>query len=263
MNKRKKQKIISTIIAVILILSVNYFRDSLPSLNGEKAKQEAKPVVTTEESSDTSSDTADSEQTQVFDLGSIPEYSGSPYTVVNRNTPDFTPAELEKAKSSYKTFSNLDYLGRCGVAEASVGPDLLPKEKRGSIGMIKPSGWHTVRYDEVISDKFLFNRCHLIAFCLSGENANSRNLITGTRYLNVDGMLPFEEKTVKYVESTGNHVLYRVTPVFQGNDLVARGVHMEARSVEDNGAGISFNVYCYNVQPGITIDYATGNSHRS
>lgn len=263
MNKKQKNKIISAIIAAILILSVNYFRDSLPSLNGEKAKQESKPAVTTEESSDTSNDTAGSEQTQVFDLGSIPEYSGSPYTVVNRNTPDFTSAELDKAKSSYKTFSNLDSLGRCGVAEASIGTDLLPNEKRGSIGMVKPSGWHTIRYDDLISDKYLYNRCHLIAFCLSGENANSKNLITGTRYLNVEGMLPFEEKTVRYVENTGNHVLYRVTPVFQGNDLVARGVHMEARSVEDNGAGISFNVYCYNVQPGITIDYATGNSERA
>lgn len=263
MNKRQKNKIISAIIAAILILSVNYFRDSLPSLNGGKTKQEAKPAVTTEESSDTSSDTAGSKQTQEFDLGSIPEYSGSPYTVVNRNTPDFTSAELEKAKTSYKTFSNLDSLGRCGVAEASVGTDLLPTEKRGSIGMVKPSGWHTVRYDDLIPDKFLWNRAHLLSFCLSGENANSKNLITGTRYLNVEGMLPFEEKTVRYVENTGNHVLYRVTPVFQGNDLVARGVHMEARSVEDNGAGISFNVYCYNVQPGITIDYATGDSHRS
>lgn len=263
MNKKQKNKIISAIIAVILILSVNYFRDSLPSLNGEKAKQEAKPAVTTEESSDTSSDTAGSEQTQVFDLGNIPEYSGSPYTVVNSNTPDFTSAELEKAKSSYKTFSNLDSLGRCGVAEASIGTDLLPTEKRGSIGMVKPSGWHTVRYDDLIPDKFLWNRAHLLSFCLSGENANSKNLITGTRYLNVEGMLPFEEKTVRYVENTGNHVLYRVTPVFQGNDLVARGVHMEAKSVEDNGSGISFNVYCYNVQPGITIDYATGNSERA
>lgn len=162
MNKKQKNKIISAVVAAILILSVNYFRDSLPSLNGEKAKQEAKPAVTTEESSDTSSDTAGSEQTRVFDLGSITEYSGSPYTVVNRNTPDFTSAEIDRAKSSYKTFSNLDSLGRCGVAEASIGTDLLPNEKRGSIGMVKPSGWHTVRYDDLISDRYLYNIWQLI-----------------------------------------------------------------------------------------------------
>lgn len=256
MSKRQKNKIVTAITVALIALAVNFFQNGSLPFSTDKANVRDQGKITTEEARDSSS-------SGNFSLDSIPAYSRSPYVEVNGNTPDFTSAELEKAKSSYKTFSDLDSLRRCGVAEASIGTDLLPNEKRGSIGMVKPSGWHTVRYDEVISDKYLYNRCHLIAFCLSGENANSRNLITGTRYLNVDGMLPFEEKTVKYVESTGNHVLYRVTPVFQGNDLVARGVHMEARSVEDNGAGISFNVYCYNVQPGITIDYATGNSHQS
>lgn len=194
-------------------------------------------------------------------LGNIPAYSGNPSVELNNNVPSFTQDELSRAKKSYKTFSDLDSLGRCGKAEASIGKDLLPTEKRTSIGMVKPSGWHTVRYDDLIKDKYLYNRCHLIAFSLCGENANPKNLITGTRYFNTVGMLPYEEQTVRYVERTGNHVLYRVTPIFEGNNLVASGVQMEAKSVEDNG--LSFNVYCYNVQPNITIDYTTGNSSRS
>lgn len=187
----------------------------------------------------------------------------STYKEINGNVPKFTSKELNNAKSSYKKFSELDSLGRCGVAEASVGKNLLPNEERGSIGMVKPTGWHTIRYDDLISDKYLYNRCHLIAFCLSGENANKKNLITGTRFMNVSGMLPFEEKVLDYVKSTGNHVLYRVTPDFKGNNLVANGVYMMAESVEDNGEGLSFNVYCPNIQPGIEIDYSTGDSKRA
>ena len=153
-------------------------------------------------------------------------------------------------------------MGRCGACEASVGLDLLPEDDRESIGMVKPSGWHTVRYDDLISDKYLYNRCHLIAFCLSSLNAEERNLVTGTRYMNVTGMLPFETETVRYVEKTGNHVFYRVTPIFEGEDLVCRGVRMEAYSIEDSGERISFDVFCYNNQPGIVIDYATGESWR-
>ena len=159
-------------------------------------------------------------------LGNIPAYSGNPSAELNGNVPSFTQDELSRAKKSYKTFSELDSLGRCGKAEASIGKDLLPTEKRTSIGMVKPSGWHTVRYDDLIKDKYLYNRCHLIAFSLCGENANPKNLITGTRYFNTVGMLPYEEKTVRYVERTGNHVLYRVTPIFEGNNLVASGVQI-------------------------------------
>ena len=162
---------------------------------------------------------------------------------------------------SSESYSKLDRLGRCRTAFACIGTDIMPTEKRGSIGMVKPSGWHTVRYDNLVEGKYLYNRCHLIAYQLSGENANERNLITGTRYMNTEGMLPFENKVADYVRSTKNHVLYRVAPVFKGTELVARGVQMEAYSVEDRGEGICFNVFVYNVQPGIEIDYASGDSH--
>lgn len=194
-----------------------------------------------------------------FDLSQVPAYSGSPYVVVSGNAPSFTEEDRAAAP---ETYAPLDSLGRCGTAMVVVSRDTMPTEERGSIGMVKPSGWHTVRYDDLISDRYLYNRCHLIGYQLTGENANERNLITGTRYMNVEGMLPFENQIADYVERTGNCVLYRVAPVFGGDDLVARGVHMEAFSVEDGGAGVSFNVFCYNVQPGIGIDYATGESWR-
>lgn len=194
-----------------------------------------------------------------FDLSQIPAYSGSPYAVVSGNAPSFTEEDRAAAP---ETYAPLDELGRCGVAMAVVSRDTMPTEERGSIGMVRPSGWHTVRYDDLIADRYLYNRCHLVGFQLAGENANERNLITGTRYMNVEGMLPFENEVADYVEATGNRVLYRVTPIFVGDELVARGVHMEALSVEDGGAGVSFNVFCYNVQPGIEIDYATGESWR-
>ena len=190
-------------------------------------------------------------------LDQVPPYSGEPYVVLEDNQPAFTQEEI--TDESYESYSPLDSLGRCGVAMASVGQDLMPTEDRGSIGQVKPSGWHTVKYD-IVDGKYLYNRCHLIGFQLTGENANETNLITGTRYLNVEGMLPFENLVADYVQETGNHVLYRVTPVFQGDELVARGVVMEALSVEDQGEGVCFHVYAYNVQPGITIDYATGES---
>lgn len=194
---------------------------------------------------------------ETMTLSEIPEYSGEPYIEVNGNEPDFP--EEEWAEESFETYSELDSLGRCGVAYANVGTDLMPTEKRGNIGHVKPSGWQTVKYD-IVDGKYLYNRCHLIGYQLSGENANKGNLITGTRYMNVEGMLPFENMVADYVKETDNHVLYRVTPMFDGNDLVAKGVHMEAYSVEDAGEGISYNVYVYNVQPGIEIDYATGES---
>ena len=190
-------------------------------------------------------------------LDDIPPFSGEPYVAVNGNEPSFLPGEM--TTSSYEVYSPLDGLGRCGAASACVGVDLMPTEERESIGQVKPSGWQTVKYD-CVDGKYLYNRCHLIGFQLTGENANKQNLITGTRYMNVDGMLPFENMVADYVKETENHVLYRVTPVYSGDDLVAGGVQIEALSVEDKGTGISFNVYVYNVQPGVEIDYATGES---
>ena len=186
----------------------------------------------------------------------VPKYRGIPYVEINNNKPSFS----EKDKDRVEEYSKLDKLGRCGPAFANVGKELMPTSPRESIRDVRPSGWHTVKYDDILEDRYLYNRCHLIAFMLAGENANERNLITGTRYFNVEGMLPFEIQVADYVKSTGNHVLYRVRPIFKGNDLVARGVQMEAQSVEDGGEGISFNVYCYNVQPDIRINYKDGSS---
>ena len=190
-------------------------------------------------------------------VSAVPPFSGEPYVVLADNVPGFTKEEL--TSKSYETYSPLDRLGRCGVAQACVGTDLMPTEERGSIGSVKPTGWQTVKYD-CVDGKYLYNRCHLIGYQLSGENANKENLITGTRYMNVDGMLPFENMVADYVKETGNHVLYRVTPIYDGDNLVAGGVQMEALSVEDGGEGICFNVYVYNCQPGVSIDYATGES---
>lgn len=196
-------------------------------------------------------------QADSVSLSDIPEYSGDAYVTLNDNVPDFPESDF--TSESFETYGDLDSLGRCSTAYANIGQDLMPTEKRGSIGQVKPSGWHTVKYDNV-DGKYLYNRCHLIGYQLTAENANEKNLITGTRYLNTEGMLPFENMVADYIKETDNHVLYRVTPVFDGNNLVAAGVQMEAESVEDEGEGILFNVFCYNVQPGISIDYATGDS---
>lgn len=192
-----------------------------------------------------------------FNAADVPAYSGKPYTAVNNNEPYFTSDNL--TTEAFENYSELDALGRCGVAYANVCLETMPTEKRGSISEVKPTGWHSVKYDNV-DGKSLYNRCHLIGYQLTAENANQQNLITGTRYLNVDGMLPFENMVADYVKETDNHVLYRVTPIFTGDNLVADGVLMEGYSVEDEGDGICFCVYAYNVQPGITIDYATGDS---
>lgn len=196
-------------------------------------------------------------QDENIDISEIPDYTHQKYVEINNNIPYFDEADL--SDESFERYSELDELGRCGVAYANIGVDLMPTEKRGSIGMIKPSGWHTVKYDNV-DGKYLYNRCHLIAYQLSGENANEKNLITGTRYMNVEGMLLFEERVGNYVRETENHVLYRVTPFFEGDNLLAKGVLMEAMSVEDSGEDICFCVFVYNVQPDIQIDYATGKS---
>lgn len=196
----------------------------------------------------------------LFDITEIAAYTGSPYVEVNGNVPFFT--ETDYTIESYEYYSPLDQLQRCGYAVACVGTDIMPTEPRGEIGSIKPSGWHTVRYDDLIEDRYLYNRCHLIAYELTGENDNACNLITGTRYMNTLGMLPFENRVCDYVTATDNHVLYRSTPIFEGDNLVASGVLLEAYSIEDNGKGVSFNVFTYNVQSGIEIDYATGDSIR-
>lgn len=193
-----------------------------------------------------------------YDLKSIPEYSGEPYVTIHDNVPFFSEEEL--TTDAFETYSELDDLGRCGTAYANICEEIMPTEKRGKIGMIKPSGWHTVKYMG-IDGNYLYNRCHLIGYQLSAENANEKNLITGTRYLNVTGMLPFENMVADYVKETGNHVLYRVTPIYNQENLVADGVLMEAQSVENDD--LAFCVYCYNVQPGIEIDYHTGDSKSS
>lgn len=198
---------------------------------------------------------------QLTDDLEIPVYAGQPYTVIKDNVPDFTEEE-KSCTDAFEYYGDLDTLGRCTVTFANVCFQTQPTEKRGTIGQVRPSGWHTVKYNDLIDGNYLYNRCHLIGYQLTGENANVSNLITGTRYLNVEGMLPFEDMVDDYVDETGNHVLYRVTPIFKGDELVARGVRMEAWSVEDAGTGICFDVFCYNVQPGIVIDYATGDSQR-
>ena len=196
--------------------------------------------------------------TTSYDLPSIPKYFFEPYVVLNDNRPEFSEDDYEKKE--IEEYSELDYLERCGPAFAKVGIETMPTEERGEIGQVKPSGWQTVKYD-IIDGKYLYNRCHLIGFQLTGENANKSNLITGTRYMNIEGMLPFENMVADYVRRTKNHVLYRVTPVFEGENLVASGVQIEAKSIEDNGEGICFNVYVYNVQPGIIINYNNGDSY--
>lgn len=196
----------------------------------------------------------------VISLADVPAFSGEPYVVVEGNQPSFT--EDDMTTESYEYFSPLDQWNRCGYVMACIGQDLMPTEDRGNIGQVKPSGWQSAKYD-FVDGKYLYNRCHLIGFQLTGENANECNLITGTRYMNVDGMLPFENMVADYVKETGNHVLYRITPIYEGSELVARGVQMEAFSVEDKGEGICFHVYVYNNQPGVTINYADGSSRES
>ncbi len=250
MSKRKKYKKLNfkQLIACIIILCCITIYEYINQ-----------QVNATEPTEDTSS--VKSEQT--FDLSTIPEYNGSPYVEINDNIPYFS--EDDYTTKSFEEYSELDILGRSGVAYANICKEIMPKdgEERGEIGSIKDlTGWKQKRYDDLIKDKYLYNRCHLIGWQLAGENANKNNLITGTRYLNTEGMLPFENEVAEYIrKNKKNHVLYRVTPIFEGNNLLASGVQMEAWSVEDKGKGVCFNVYCYNVQPGIVINYATGDSH--
>lgn len=238
-------------------------RDGFESLDSASCKGDTVPSQSDAPSASQGQQTESSAPTEIttassFSLSDVPAYSGKAYISVNGNVPYFTAAEL--TTTSFETYSDLDTLGRCGVTYACIGQDLMPTNERGSIGMVKPTGWHTVRYDDLVDGKYLYNRCHLIGYQLTGENANTQNLITGTRYLNIEGMLPFENMVADYIQETNNHVLYRVTPIFEGNNLLANGVLMEGYSVEDKGAGVSYCVFAYNVQPGIEIDYATGES---
>lgn len=240
MNKK-----IIAIISIILVLLLTFSGCGGSLFNGD-VFPEIDEIMTDEHTVDVT-----------VSLDDIPKYSGSPYVAINDNQPSFT--EDDYTTEAFEEYAKLDYLGRCGVTFACVGVEIMPTEKRGDIGMVKPTGWVTSKYD-FVDGRYLYNRCHLIGYQLTGENANRENLITGTRYMNTEGMLPFENMIADYVKETENHVLYRVTPIFDGENLVASGVQMEAWSVEDDGDGICFNVYCYNVQPGVVIDYATGKN---
>lgn len=188
----------------------------------------------------------------------IPEFSRDDFIILNGGVPEFTEYDMENMIG--EVYPELDALGRCGTVYARIDRTMMPQEERGEIGMVRPSGWHTVKYPELIADKYLYNRCHLIAYAMTGQNANELNLITGTRYFNKEGMLPFEKQVLEYLDDTDNHVLYRVSPLFIGKELVARGVEIEAYSVEDRGRGICLHVFIYNHQPGIEIDYRSGDS---
>lgn len=229
----------------------------------EELSSEVTMEETTERLSEKTTELVTEEESDISPKASetdtIKEYSGKAFIELNDNIPKFSEDE-KNSTQAFENYSELDSLGRCGVAFANICKEIMPTEERGEIGDVKPSGWHTVKYPEIIEDRYLYNRSHLIAYSLAGENANEKNLITGTRYLNQETMQIFELKVLDYVRSTENHVLYRVTPVFEGDNLLAEGVQMEAWSVEDEGQGICFNVFCYNVQPGIEIDYATGES---
>ena len=238
---KSKYNLVISIITLILIIFIGYYENKYGIDAGSNQNVQV------------------SENTQTsFNLDDIPEFDGkTPYVIINNNEPNFPEEDFNS--NSFEKYSELDSLGRCGAAYANVSKDTMPTEARGEISKVKPTGWHTVKYD-CVEGKYLYNRCHLIGYQLTAENANKQNLITGTRYLNVDGMLPFENQVAEYVKQENGHVLYRVTPIFEGNNLVANGVQMEAESVEDKGEKVKFNVYAYNVQPNIKIDYLTGNS---
>lgn len=263
MSKKNRKKLIGLIIVIIVAAALFVAWKMLPE---EPAPQDAPAEpVPTEQAEEPAEEVPEKQPEKqqaegVVGLENVPEYSGEPFCVLNDNMPQFTEEEI--TTEAYEFFTELDELERCGVTMACVGQELMPTEDRESISHVKPSGWVNVPYD-FVDGRYLYNRCHLIGFQLTGENDNDRNLITGTRYMNVDGMLPFENMVADYVKETDNHVMYRVTPIFHGDELVARGVQMEAWSVEDKGEGLCYNVYIYNVQPGVEIDYTTGESWES
>lgn len=232
-NKKSNKKIIVIIILVICAFLYSYYKEDINSY------------------------ILKSTYANSYNIENIPKYQGEDYVILNNNEPEFSKEDLNT--TSFEKYSNLDSLGRCGVAYANISKELMPTEERSSIGMVKPSGWHTIKYD-IVDGKYLYNRCHLIGYQLTGENANEKNLITCTRHMNANIMLEFEDKVASYIKETNNHVLYRVTPLFEGDNLLATGVQLEALSVEDYGKGIKFNVFIYNVQDGINIDYKNGES---
>ena len=249
--KDKKRRTYGFLTGLLLILSV-----CLTSC-GNQGQTDSGKDSNTQSGTKVAAEEKGSDSESYVTVDDVPAYSGEPYVEVNDNQPEFTEEELTTV--SYEDYSELDELGRCQSAEACIGQDLMPTETRESISSVKPTGWKNKSYDTV-DGGYVYNRCHLIGFQLTGENANEENLITGTRYMNVEGMLPFEDEVAAYIKETDNHVMYRVTPVFEGDDLIASGVQMQAESVEDDGAGISFNVYVYNVQPYVVIDYRTGEN---
>lgn len=238
---KSKYNLVISIITLILIIFIGYYENKYGTdVDGNQNVQVSESIQ------------------KSFNLDDIPEFDGkTPYVIINNNEPNFPEEDFNS--NSFEKYSELDSLGRCGVAYANVSKETMPTEARGEISKVKPTGWHTVKYN-CVEGKYLYNRCHLIGYQLTAENANKQNLITGTRYLNVDGMLPFENQVAEYVKQENGHVLYRVTPIFEKNNLVANGVQMEAESVEDKGEKVKFNVYAFNVQPNIKIDYLTGNS---
>lgn len=255
------KKALSLLLVLTLICSISGC-DTLYTDQSESGQTSSTTVTTTVKSESGNQNDPEGDAStgkDVIDLSELPVYSGSPFIVINNNQPEFNESELTTA--GYEKYSSLDILGRCGVAIASCGKEIMPSEdeERGSISSVKPSGWVQAQYD-FVSGKYLYNRCHLIGWQLSAENANKSNLITGTRYMNTEGMLPFENMVADYIRETDNHVAYRITPIYSGDELVCRGVQMEAYSIEDEGEGICFNVYCFNVQPGVDINYATGSS---
>lgn len=254
--KDKKRRTYGFLTGLLLILSVclTSCGNQGQTDSGKDSNTQSGTKVAAE---DHSAEEKGSDSESYVTVDDVPAYSGEPYVEVNDNQPEFTEEELTTV--SYEEYSELDELGRCQSAEACIGQDLMPTETRESISSVKPTGWKNKSYDTV-DGGYVYNRCHLIGFQLTGENANEENLITGTRYMNVEGMLPFEDEVAAYIKETDNHVMYRVTPVFEGDDLVASGVQMQAESVEDDGVGISFNVYVYNVQPYVVIDYKTGEN---
>ena len=269
MSKRKQNKtnkIIYGLIFAILVVIIGFFSPELAqqlagNLNSDVAQQVA-GNLDIDKSNNNQGQNEVTYAVSAEDLASIPEYDSSPYVILNNNKPEFTEEKLNSEE--FESYSDLDALGRCGVAMANIGLNLMPDadEERESISNVEPTGWINKEYD-IVDGGYLYNRCHLIGYQLTAENANEKNLITGTRYMNTEGMLPFENEIAEYIKETRNHVLYRVTPIFEDDNLVASGVQLEAQSIEDDGDGVCFNVYCYNVQPGIIIDYATGESREA
>ena len=242
---KSKYNLVISIITLILIIFIGYYENKYGTdVDGNQNVQVSESIQ------------------KSFNLDDIPEFDGkTPYVIINNNEPNFPEEDFNS--NSFEKYSELDSLGRCGVAYANICKEIMPAEgeTRGAISSVKPTGWQTAKYPGVVDGNYLYNRCHLIGYQLAGENANPKNLITGTRYMNVTGMLSFENAVAEYIQKNSKkHVLYRVTPIFEGNNLVADGVQMEASSVEDQGKSVSFNVFVYNVQPGVSIDYAIGES---